>query len=98
MVVVAAASATMWPSEVMVTRTIRRGCRKELSPKWHDRYQTTVRANLTVEDIHVHVKERLAGYKRPKYIVVDDALPKNPSGRILKRELRQQHANLADQA
>jgi fatty-acyl-CoA synthase len=26
-----------------------------------------------------------------------DALPKNPSGKILKRELRQQHANLATQ-
>jgi fatty-acyl-CoA synthase len=50
---------------------------------------------VTVEDIHTHVKSRLAGYKRPKYIVLADALPKNPSGKILKRELRQQHANLA---
>ena len=32
---------------------------------------------------------RLAGYKRPKYVVLADALPKNPSGKILKRELRE---------
>ena len=39
---------------------------------------------------------QLAGYKRPKYVVLADALPKNPSGKILKRELREQHADLAD--
>src|SRR5271170_3676886 len=54
-------------------------------------------ANVTVGNIRAHVKDRLAGYKRPKYIVLADALPKNPSGKILKRELRQQHANLAAQ-
>ncbi|RFU22057.1 acyl-CoA synthetase [Geodermatophilus marinus] len=52
-------------------------------------------ATLTAEDVHAHTRERLAGYKRPKYVVLADALPKNPSGKILKRELRQQHAGLA---
>ncbi len=52
-------------------------------------------ANVTVGDIRAHARDRLAGYKRPKYIVLADALPKNPSGKILKRELRQQHADLA---
>ncbi|HLK75807.1 MAG TPA: acyl-CoA synthetase [Streptosporangiaceae bacterium] len=50
---------------------------------------------VTVEDIQAHAKTRLAGFKRPKYVVLADALPKNPSGKILKRELRQQHADLA---
>ena len=54
-----------------------------------------VGANVTIEDIRAHAKDRLAAYKRPKYIVLADALPKNPSGKILKRELRQQHADLA---
>jgi fatty-acyl-CoA synthase len=45
--------------------------------------------------VHAHVRERLAGYKRPKYVVVADSLPKNPSGKILKRELRERHATLA---
>jgi fatty-acyl-CoA synthase len=40
-------------------------------------------------------RERLAGYKAPKYVTVVDALPKNPSGKILKRELRQTSAHLA---
>ncbi len=43
---------------------------------------------LTVEALNEHCRERLAGYKRPKRIVLIDALPKNASGKILKRELR----------
>ncbi|HEX4107000.1 MAG TPA: acyl-CoA synthetase [Solirubrobacteraceae bacterium] len=50
---------------------------------------------LTVDDVGVHVRELLAGYKRPKYIVLVDALPKNPSGKILKRDLRERYAELA---
>jgi fatty-acyl-CoA synthase len=50
---------------------------------------------LTVDDVHAHVKPILAGYKRPKYVVLVDELPKNPSGKILKRNLREQHAGLA---
>ncbi|MFP5019370.1 acyl-CoA synthetase [Pseudonocardia phyllosphaerae] len=50
---------------------------------------------LTEEQVHAHARERLAGYKRPKYVVFADALPKNPSGKILKRELRTEHAGLA---
>jgi fatty-acyl-CoA synthase len=50
---------------------------------------------LTAERIDAHAREHLAGYKRPKYVVLADALPKNPSGKILKRELRAQHAALA---
>ena len=52
-------------------------------------------AALTAEEIEAHARERLAGYKRPKYVVLADSLPKNPSGKILKRELRERHAGLA---
>ena len=45
-------------------------------------------AALTAEQVDAHAREHLAGYKRPKYVVLADALPKNPSGKILKRELR----------
>jgi fatty-acyl-CoA synthase len=54
-------------------------------------------ADLDVERVHAHVREHLAGYKRPKYVVLADSLPKNPSGKILKRELRERHADLAAQ-
>ena len=38
---------------------------------------------------------RLAGFKMPKRVVVVEALPKNPSGKILKRELRTEHHEIA---
>jgi long-chain acyl-CoA synthetase len=33
-------------------------------------------------------KERLAAYKYPRTVEIVDALPKGPTGKILKRELR----------
>ncbi len=33
-------------------------------------------------------REHLASYKRPRAVHFLDELPKNPSGKILKRELR----------
>ncbi|SEG90564.1 fatty-acyl-CoA synthase [Thermomonospora echinospora] len=53
---------------------------------------------LTADDVHAHARERLAGFKRPKYVVIADSLPKNPSGKILKRDLRTRHADLAADA
>jgi fatty-acyl-CoA synthase len=52
---------------------------------------------LTVAQVIDHAKARLAGYKCPKYVVFADRLPKNPSGKIVKRELRERHAGLAKQ-
>jgi fatty-acyl-CoA synthase len=43
-----------------------------------------------------HCHGRLAGFKTPKRVLFADALPKNPSGKLLKRELRQAHAPLFD--
>ncbi len=51
--------------------------------------------SLTEEAVVAHAREHLAGYKTPKYVVVADALPKNPSGKILKRQLREEHGGLA---
>lgn len=50
---------------------------------------------ITADDVRAHTKTLLAGYKQPKYVVIAEALPKNPSGKILKRELRGAHADLA---
>lgn len=52
-------------------------------------------ATLTEADVVEHTRRHLAGYKTPKHVVVAEALPKNPSGKILKRELREAHAGLA---
>ena len=52
-------------------------------------------SSLTPEQVQEHARSVLAPYKRPKYVVLADALPKNPSGKILKRDLRDRHAALA---
>jgi fatty-acyl-CoA synthase len=52
-------------------------------------------ATVTPEAIIAHCRGRLAGFKTPKHVVVVDELPKNPSGKLLKRELRTEFAGLA---
>ncbi|GHC78797.1 acyl-CoA synthetase [Limoniibacter endophyticus] len=42
-----------------------------------------------------HCKERMAGYKVPKRVIFADNLPRNPSGKILKRNLRQAYEKQA---
>ncbi len=69
-------------------------------PQWVEAVTAVVvpRAGSTVTpgDVLDHARTRLAGYKRPKYVVLADSLPKNPSGKILKRQLRDQYRGLAD--
>ncbi|MFI6922829.1 acyl-CoA synthetase [Nonomuraea spiralis] len=45
-------------------------------------------AGLTAAELNAFLRERLAPFKRPKNVVFVDALPKNASGKVLKRELR----------
>lgn len=49
---------------------------------------------LTMTEAHVlaHTHTQLAAFKCPKAVVFVDSLPKNPSGKLLKRELRQRFA------
>ncbi len=43
---------------------------------------------VTEEEIIEYCKERLATYKKPKTVLFTSVLPKTPTGKILKRELR----------
>ena len=46
-------------------------------------------AELAEEELIDWSRERLAGFKRPRSVAFTDAIPRNPSGKILKRELRE---------
>lgn len=45
-------------------------------------------ARLTLAELDDFLTERLARYKHPKALEIVDALPRNPSGKVLKTELR----------
>ncbi|WP_315724074.1 MULTISPECIES: acyl-CoA synthetase [unclassified Bradyrhizobium] len=49
---------------------------------------------LTEEALLKQASSRLASFKTPKRVVFVDALPKNPSGKLLKRQLREAHSGL----
>lgn len=60
--------------------------------KWIEAVQAHVvrreGAQVSEEELRAHVRERLAAFKVPKRIAFLDDLPRNASGKILKRELR----------
>jgi long-chain acyl-CoA synthetase len=45
-------------------------------------------SSLTVDELKAFCRENFTGYKVPKHIVLKDALPMSPVGKILRRELR----------
>jgi acyl-CoA synthetase (AMP-forming)/AMP-acid ligase II len=47
-------------------------------------------ATVTPDELIEHCREQLAKFKVPKAVTVIDALPRNPSGKVLKRDLRDQ--------
>ncbi|MDX5563815.1 acyl-CoA synthetase [Streptomyces sp. ID05-04B] len=46
------------------------------------------RGEVSEEELIAHARERLPSFKAPKRVVFVDELPRNASGKILKRELR----------
>ena len=64
-----------------------------------DRWGETVKAivvrrpgaTLTEAELMDWSRERLAGFKRPRSVDFTDVIPRNPSGKILKRELRERY-------
>ncbi|MBN1106324.1 MAG: long-chain-fatty-acid--CoA ligase [Deltaproteobacteria bacterium] len=60
--------------------------------KWVERVHAVITLkegqSLSAEDVISFCKSNLARYKSPRSVEFVDALPKNPQGKILKRELR----------
>jgi len=50
-------------------------------------------ANLSEDEIKGYVKDNLANYKVPREVVFLDELPRNQTGKILKRDLAEQQTN-----
>jgi fatty-acyl-CoA synthase len=63
--------------------------------KWGEAVKALVVAKpgqtVTAEELIEFCNGRLAGYKRPRSVDFVDALPRNPSGKVLKRELREKY-------
>ncbi len=45
-------------------------------------------ATVTCEELREYVKEQVAAYKYPRHVWLVDCLPKGPTGKILKREIK----------
>jgi len=52
-------------------------------------------ADLRAEDLIAFARERLAGYKLPRFVDFAETLPRTPSGKVLKRELRDRYRSLS---
>ncbi|MHA0285506.1 long-chain-fatty-acid--CoA ligase [Mycobacterium sp. C3-094] len=50
-----------------------------------------VEQEVSEKDLIAFARERLAAYKCPKTIDITDELPRNPTGKVLKKELRKPH-------
>jgi acyl-CoA synthetase (AMP-forming)/AMP-acid ligase II len=66
-------------------------------PTWGEKVVAVVclRPGQAVEggELIAFCRERIASYKKPKHVVFIDALPRNASGKVLKRELRERVAS-----
>ncbi|AWT41408.1 MULTISPECIES: acyl-CoA synthetase [Streptomyces] len=62
--------------------------------KWIEAITAVVvpRGEVTEEELIAHARAKLTAFKAPKRVVFTDALPRNASGKILKRELRERLA------
>jgi long-chain acyl-CoA synthetase len=48
-------------------------------------------AGVDAAQLQQHCRERLAGFKVPRYVELVEALPRDPNGKVLKRRLRDLH-------
>jgi fatty-acyl-CoA synthase len=64
-------------------------------PKWGEAVKAIVvlrpGATATPEALLAHCRGQLGGYKCPRSVEFVEALPRNPSGKVLKKDLREKY-------
>ncbi len=64
-------------------------------PQWGENVKAVVVSRegetLNEQEIIDYCRQNLASYKKPKSVEIVDALPRNPSGKVLKYKLREQY-------
>jgi fatty-acyl-CoA synthase len=55
-------------------------------------------SELSEDEVKAYVKDNLANYKVPREVVFVDELPRNSTGKVLKRDLEEQHGESDDDA
>ncbi|MDK9709092.1 MAG: acyl-CoA synthetase [Desulforhopalus sp.] len=67
-------------------------------PRWVEAVAAVIKlkagATATEADIMEHCKAHLSSFKIPKKIIFVDALPKTPTGKILKRQMRESYKGI----
>ncbi|MEZ5165404.1 MAG: hypothetical protein R2695_02565 [Acidimicrobiales bacterium] len=66
------------------------------SEKWGESPLAIVVASdesITAADVLAHCDGKLARFKMPKGVEFTDVIPRNPTGKVLKRVLRDQYAD-----
>jgi acyl-CoA synthetase (AMP-forming)/AMP-acid ligase II len=70
--------------------------------KWGESVKAAVElsagAEVTPEELIAWCKEKLAGYKCPRSVDIFDELPRNPTGKLLKKDLRKPYWENRDRA
>jgi fatty-acyl-CoA synthase len=65
-------------------------------PKWVEAVTAVIVLKvgqiLTEAEVMLHCNQNMATFKAPKRVIFAEVLPKNPSGKLLKRELRTHYA------
>lgn len=57
--------------------------------EWGERVAAVVVGEANIDELDAWVRERVASHKAPRSWFFVDALPRNPTGKVLKRELRE---------
>jgi acyl-CoA synthetase (AMP-forming)/AMP-acid ligase II len=90
----------VYPAEVEDTLMRAAGVREVAvigvpDPVWGQQVVAVLVGSADAEALTAHCRAALAGYKVPRRIEFVDELPKNATGKVLRRELREQYGGVA---